>query len=489
MPSSDQPRSSLLSAMRPRNWVFIVPLLWIGAICALNKALLVNLGFYWPSALFWLSVGGLLMLLTVPFAYRSRIGGKESNFVFAAIGLALLWQFYTLTTQSISSFRKPVPIELRSQMVMAVVIAGALVFVGFIPLVYRNFRLDCARFVMVLAAFTFLNVLVVKASPSPSIDVWDLHQLSCEALLHGQNPYALTIPDKYHDDINYGPEIQKDGRLLFGYCYPPLSLLLTLPGYLLFGDHRYSQVAALTLSGLLLGFARPSSYSFAAASLFLFTPRLFFVVEKAWTEPIVILGLTTVVFCACRKPKLLLGALGLFLATKQYLVMALPVFGFWSRDNSQTKRDFSRFYSVPALTALLITLPFLLWDAKAFYHSAFWIYTKFPASDSSLSYLTWLRENNIAAPDILAFVAALIAALTFAVLWTKRRSLLNREQIMAIAPSWFAAAMAVMLFLFFAWSKRSFCNHYFFVIAALCAAVATWPRNLDAENNVAKSGT
>ncbi len=57
--------------------------------------------------------------------------------------------------------------------------------------------------------------------------------------------------------------------------------------------------------------------------------------------------------------------------------------------------------------------------------------------------------------------------------------------------------MALVLLVFFAFNKQAFCNYYYFVIGALCTALAAsssverLPQKLSAESNVAHlvSGT
>ena len=62
-----------------------------------------------------------------------------------------------------------------------------------------------------------------------------------------------------------------------------------------------------------------------AAGLYLFTPRNLFVLEQSWTEPFVVLFLAATVWCAARHPRVAPYVLGLFLAVKQYAVLALPL--------------------------------------------------------------------------------------------------------------------------------------------------------------------
>src|SRR6185437_5553968 len=114
------------------------------------------------------------------------------------------------------------------------------------------------------------------------------------------NPYAITFPVTYDDPARiYAAGTFANGRLQFGYPYPPWSLLLVLPGYLL-GDFRYAHLLATTLAGALIALSRPGRIATAAAALFLFTPRGFFVLEAGWTEPMAVLMLAALVFAACR---------------------------------------------------------------------------------------------------------------------------------------------------------------------------------------------
>src|SRR5690242_4496344 len=75
----------------------------------------------------------------------------------------------------------------------------------------------------------------------PEIDVLTFQRDAARALLAGSNPYALTFPDPYYGKPLhfYGEGLAAGGRLLFGFPYPPLSLLLVLPASLA-GDVRYA---------------------------------------------------------------------------------------------------------------------------------------------------------------------------------------------------------------------------------------------------------
>ena len=72
-------------------------------------------------------------------------------------------------------------------------------------------------------------------------------------LLHGENPYTglYTHPFSAEDERAYlAPETVQDGKIR-SFPYPPLCILLALPGYLV-GDVRWSYLAALIGTALLL---------------------------------------------------------------------------------------------------------------------------------------------------------------------------------------------------------------------------------------------
>src|SRR5438067_13369117 len=91
-----------------------------------------------------------------------------------------------------------------------------------------------------------------------------------------------------------------DGRVQ-SFPYPPLSLLLAVPGYLV-GDVRWSLLAALlgtaalvVATGRRLGLPAGHPAELAATAL-LCHPRGLLVLETSWTEPFVALGLTATVW-------------------------------------------------------------------------------------------------------------------------------------------------------------------------------------------------
>ncbi len=89
---------------------------------------------------------------------------------------------------------------------------------------------------------------MIRATPDPYIDVVEVHKEAIEALIHHRDPYRISFANIYENAESqkfYNPEAVIGGRLAQAYPYPPPSLLLAVPGHVLFGDYRYSELALL----------------------------------------------------------------------------------------------------------------------------------------------------------------------------------------------------------------------------------------------------
>jgi hypothetical protein len=307
-----------------------------------------------------------------------------------------------------------------------------------------------------IAAHFTLGVWTIHQSPDPTIDVYLFQRDAIAALRDGVNPYGLTFPNIYNDAAFYGPGLSVDGRLQFGFPYLPLSLLLAMPGHLVAGDHRYGQLVALELAAILMAFTRPNGFGALAAALFLTTPRIFFVLEQAWTEPFVVFGLAVVVFFACRYVRAVPWLFGGFVALKQYLALAIPATVLLVRH----PREALRLIAAASVVASALTLPFILWNPGAFWKSVVALQFYQPFRPDALSYLSWWALRGHPQPaGTISFIAAAIAAGIS--LWRLPRT-----------PAGFAAAIALTFFAFFAFNKQAFCNYYFFVIGAFAVTLA-----------------
>lgn len=418
----------------------------VGLGCAVQ----INFGQYHPVALVWLTVA----LVGVALCVAKRVGAfmrvleRRRITVFA---FALIVQFTLLLTRSPGATGRLAAGHGLLVFQLGVLLAAAVCAARM--LLSDGWHLPLA--LALTGTYLALGAWVLKAAPDPGVDVCVFQRDASAALLRGDNPYAITFPDPYQESSAfYGPGVSVNGRLRFGYPYPPLSLLLVLPAHLL-GDFRYAQLVAMALAGLLLALCHKSTAAFVAAALLLFTPRGFFVLEAGWTEPFAVLFLAACVFAALRAPRLFPVALGLLLASKQYLVLGLlvvPVLPPRWRSG--------RVLLAAAGVAVGVTLPLALWDLWAFMHSAVLLQFRQPFRDDALSYLVPLKQLlGHAPPAWLGFIAAAGGA-TLALCKAPR------------TVAGFAAALALVLLAFFAFNKQAFCNYFHLVIGALCCALA-----------------
>lgn len=427
------------------------------AAIALGNALHIANGFLDPTAIIYLSVAFLFCALAVVVPRVRWLEQLRESPTVLLLTAGLIFQFGELLTDPPGMYLlvegPQAHVTYVRWLAAAAVVAGSLVL-----------NATWLRHVSILALLVIhfgLGLWLIHASPSPVIDVFLFQRDAVNELFAGGNPYAMTFLDIYGKSTStvYGEGLSVDGRLIFGFPYPPLSLLLAIPGHL-FGDHRYSQLVAMTASGALMAYARPGRLGALAAALFLFTPRGLFVLEQSWTEPFLVFLLSATVFAACRREILVPYLFGLFLVVKQYLVFVVPLAWLILRRPLPTRDELSRWALKAVAVGAVISLPLALWDVSAFTRDVVTLQFYQPFRVDALTYpANAVSHGGSPWPTSLAFVAAVCAVGV---------SLLRAPR----TPAGFAGAIALTYFGFFSLSKQAFCNYYYFVLGALCCAVA-----------------
>ena len=428
------------------------PLLAVAAL-TLGAALQVSDGHFAPEAFPWLTVALLASLLAVaaPLLPRRAIPDRA---LAALLGVGCLLQIAAFWMKPPGKYLAAEWTRDYAPFFGGLLVAALLIAVGWwSPRPLRRWW-----FPALLLVHFLLGAWTIRQSPAPSIDVFIFQQESAAALLRGENPYGLTFPDIYDSKPYYGPGLVADGRLNFGFPYPPLSLFLALPAHLLAGDYRFSQLLALTLTGIFLTLMRPDRIGMLVAALLLCSPRVFFVLEQGWTEPFAILLLAATVACARRWPRALPLALGLLLAVKQTMIF-IPPLAFLLVGGLAGWRDWLRLHWRAGIVALVVTLPLALGALRGFVTAVITLQLYQPQRSDALSYVAALARAGFPAPTWLAF-AAIVPVLALAL----RRG--------ARGPAGFAAAVAALYFVFFVFNKQAFCNYYFFALGALCCGIA-----------------
>jgi hypothetical protein len=289
----------------------------------------------------------------------------------------------------------------------------------------------------------------------PAIDTYTFQRDACNNLLRGIDPFGATQADIYGSRFNfYGPGMVVDGRVQVGFQYPPPTLLWALPGYLL-GDVRYSYILAVMISAWLLFAMVPNRRSLFISALLLLNPLTFFVEIMCWTEPLVLLTLSATIYAAVKQRRWLPIALGLFLASKQYNILALPFLATLIQPFQW--KSYGKLIGWASLVATATLMPFAIWNFRGLWHDMILFHLAQPFRPQSLSF-------SVPYPLFLKIGPVLL--LTF-IVWGARTGMRN--------PATFAAGYAVSLLLLFSTSKQAFCNYYFLIAQAFFLGVSALP--------------
>lgn len=344
----------------------------------------------------------------------------------------------------------------------AVAAAGAAV-VGLAAAARTRLRVSRGTVVfgLVLGLWAVLAVALLRSSPA-NIDVEVYLREGSRALARGSNPYTISVPNIYPPDVAaqvYGPGMVVDGRVEWGFVYPPLPLLVAFPAYLL-GDVRYGQLVAMVVTAVALWHLAVARIGRTAAVLAVAAVPAVPLLSLAFTEPVSAALLAGGVLALTRR-RLVLGAvlLALLLVSKQYFVVVLPLVALL--------RPWLTRRSVIAglAAAAVVTLPFVLVDPAAFAEAVTGVQAA-PLRPDSVSLLvaavgafSWPPPGTYA---VLPVVVGLLTALVLA-------------RYAPRTPAAFAAAVGLTLLVTILLSKQAFANYYFMASSALLVAAVAWP--------------
>ena len=297
------------------------------------------------------------------------------------------------------------------------------------------------------------SISLLRSQAATNIDVYLFQHHAAAALLHGIDPHTLTTENIYGSSpLVYGPGMVVNGRVHIGMPYPPASLFFVLPGYLA-GDIRYAYVAAVLLSAVLLLLIRTDYASVGIACLLLLNPVTRYVEGRSWTEPFVLLALTATIYAAAKKCWWLPIALGVFFASKQYSVLALPFVPMLVGERGW--RSARRLLAQALGVALVLTLPLALWNVQGFWRDIVLVHLRQPFRPDALSL------GNLFGPiPGWAILILVVMSIIFSTCWARPH------------PSMFAACFGFTFLIFVCTNKQAFCNYYFLIVQSLLLAVA-----------------
>jgi len=319
-------------------------------------------------------------------------------------------------------------------------------------------RWSAARSATLFALALLAGAWMLRASPRPEIDVWEIHQQGAALLLEGRSPYG---------DVIRSTDTATFDRVHRDYPYPPIELALTTAGYLVAGDSRWAAlVSVLVGSGLLWLVARRrvspgDPWPDLLAAALLFHPRGLFVLDQAWGEPLalpLLAGFALLADAGRRRAAAIL--LGLLAFAKQYYLlflgfaMLLPVVGIAGA-------------ALAAAVGGSTVLPFLLLDPGGLWEDLVLHHLRNPFRPDALSVGALYATVGVKWPAWIGFAAAgaLLVAL-YCVSLIRRRAL-RLDQLLV--------ATTLGLVLFFVLGRQAFCNYYYLAGATALLAVALSP--------------
>lgn len=430
----------------------IPTIFWITAAGVLGIGLIFGNGSYTP-----LSLAAVLLALGIAWAgvglaRRGPDAATNVTRVGCVVALAVLgiqlWLDATWAPWGrLAGNPSPATIE-------QIMIGAAIVMACVIP---TGPRLRACGAVVLLGLFAAACFWTLFVAGDPKCDVFTFTKHAIDALLAGQNPYAIHYPLIYRPAMAqtfYPPGVVVNGEVTVGYSYPPLVLLLFLPAHLL-GDPRWALIAAMLGTSILLLAIAPGRMGLILAMIYLYSPRNIYMVGQGWVEPFCGFFIVGFVWSLCRGSKWAPYWLGAFLASKQFCALMLPL--AWLTLPATRRPAFL----LRALGfAVAITLPFFIWNPGAFWEAIVAYHFRNPLRLDALSLaVDAYREWGILLPPALCFILALAAT------WV-----VSRGATPGILR--FLAGGAVVWLIFFVTAKQAFCNYYYLVIVFLCAAAS-----------------
>ncbi len=426
----------------------------------LGLAIIPSRGAYSEPALLMVLLGSL----TLGWRFVSALRGEPATISFRLLVLGLMWSgafgmaFFAWNDGEIIIY------AVRAWDLGRQAQAGVLLLLlTYVPFLFGKWRelsiVRHVRFALLALCLLLAGHDVIRASPRPYIDVWTVQMLGAQALGAGQNPYqAVAVRDTGPRDASDVP-----------YVYPPTQVYWTYPFFRLLGDVRYAMLAALLIAGLALRFITrrakldlPALAEDAPALFLWLTPKLYFILEQSWVDPVQVMFISALAAAYVAKREVLTGVLlGVAVSAKQTMFWLLPL--------ALILRLSRRQWIIGGAVGLALVLPFVAWDFRALKHANLDFLSALPARPDALTFTNWVsRKFGIDMPGNLAFLFA--AGVAGVSVWKFRGNV----------ALWGVALLSTYL-TFFVWNRWAFANYYFLLLslAVLASALAAHAPDLE----------
>jgi len=420
------------------------------AAVASSLALGISAGYANPVALLLMTTAAVLALLAarLPSATAPRSGAATATVLTlgltSSLALQLLPPKFAAVAARAASFR------------LGIVACAALLATHAWRGAPRWFR-HC-RFAGLSIVVVLLGAMVIRAEPTPHIDVWHVQRLGALELIAGRDPYSALYPNIYGPRTRYlDPSLLSgDGRWVTAQPYTPLTLLLDVPGSLV-GDVRWALLAAtIAAAWLIRTLGRGTTVAELAGALLLLQPQGFWSLEHAWTEPFALLTILLAALAVTGTRGWLLPglALGFAAASKQYVPLVVAPLCLSLSSARRWKA-----LAVAAVIVAALFVPFLAWDSAGLIRGVLEFQLRQPFRADALSWPAVVLQ--LGGPKLPTWPAFPIALAVLAI--GAGRAPSQGRALLAGATAWIA---------FVAFNKQAFCNYYWLAVGLLCAAVA-----------------
>ncbi|WP_432562827.1 hypothetical protein [Kineococcus sp. SYSU DK003] len=295
--------------------------------------------------------------------------------------------------------------------------------------------------------------LVVVGDPAPRIDVWVILQQAADGMARGDSVYAL--------DWVGSPGISD------AFAYLPWTAVLTAPGRWLAGDVRWALAVLVLLSAVCVAaLGRWRRAAVAAAALLLLAPGSSTLVEQAWTEPTVLVGLAAWAWLVrADRAWWAVAPLAVALASKQHVVALLPLLAVWPRFGWRRT-------VVAAGGAGVLVAPWALSGFGDFWHDTVRTMLELPPlTFADTLYTLVLNETGVQLPIVVVGLVVL-GVLGTAVVALRRRPVGLAGLLMWCAAVLFAANLV---------NRQAFYNQFWLVGALVLLSVAAGAGSLSAD--------
>ncbi len=427
-----------------------VPLLLLMSYGVIAYALLISNGMYLLRALAWIGIGWVMLVVAGMF-FRMESGHLHVSKVIIRVACVVMILLSLLVAFPVTPgiYLHSLAFAERFQALSFLLGLLTLIMLG---ISFTRFPRWISRglFIVCLAFFASLYFGMLRASPSPVIDVFSMLRDSSTSLLHGLNPYTTPFVDPYGGNDN-------SWTTAVTLVYPPITLLPAVVGRMLTGDVRLLNAVSILFVGLFLWWVvrrKDETTGQLLCLLWLAHPRGLFVLEQSWVDP----GALAVLCIALLllRPGFLRSAaatFGLFVSFKQYLVLAM----FPALRITRSLRSLLWFL----LPAVLIALPFFIWDPAAFIQNAilFQIKTAFRADSLTLAAYLFNEHSILLGKWWTLVIGFGVSGLTFLLPSIHQRTTL-------------VFSFAIIFLSLFFLGTQGFCNYYYFACGLILMTLA-----------------